>query len=160
MWQDEMTTMLRYLINDVGSESYTDTRLQKSILVGAKYVNNDLFNNQYSISLAGSGTITPDPSVNNDISFVNLSVLKAACLISTGEAKLAAGQGIAIKDGSSSLDLKGVASSKKVIMDSYCKAYEDAKFEYETGVGSNSNPAGEAVFGPIKYWMNYERRVL
>lgn len=157
MWRDETTTMLRYIINDLNSETYTDSRLQTSVVIAAKYVNDEVFNGQYTVSVAGSGSITPDPSDNEP--FINLVVLKSACLISMGEAKIAAGQGIAIKDGSSSLDLKGVAGSKKTMMDSYCKAYNDAKLQYQISGGSNGVP-GEAVLGPIKYWMNYERRVL
>jgi len=157
MWQDDMTLMLRYLINDVSGEAYTDSRLQKTIVIAAKYVNVELFENKYDISLLGSGNIVPDPS--SDAAFTNLTILKSACLISTGEAKIAAGQGIAIKDGSSSLDLKGVASSKKNIMDSYCSAYNDAKLQFTLGSYGNSAP-GEAVLGPIKYWMSEERRVL
>lgn len=157
MWRDEATTMLRYIINDLNSETYNDSRLQTSIVIAAKYVNDEIFSGQYNISIVGSGSISPDPS--SDESFINLTVLKSACLISMGEAKIAAGQGIAIKDGSSSLDLKGVAGSKKTIMDSYCKAYNDAKLQYQMSGGSNGVP-GQAIFGPIKYWMNYERRVL
>lgn len=155
MWQDEMVTMLRYVINDIDGATYSDARLETALLIGARYVN-PLFANKYTISLAGSGSLTPDPYTTNDQAFMNLTTLKTACLISTGEAKISAGQGIAIKDGSSSLDLKGVSSSKAEMMKSYCEMYEEAKKEYLSGGNGTDGPPGAAVLGPISIYR-YKR---
>lgn len=143
MWQTEMTTMLRYHINDLEGTTYSDSRLQTALVVSAKYVN-PLFENYYTIEIASTG-ISPEPSQ----AFMNLTVLKTACLLSTGEAKISAGQGIAIKDGSSSLDLKGVSSSKSDMMKSYCQMYEDAKNEYLSGGDGTNGPPGAAILTPI-----------
>lgn len=157
MWQDEMTLMLRYLISDIEGATYSDLRLQTALVIGARYVN-PIFDNKYTIQVSGS-TITPDPYTDNDIPFMNLTVLKTACLLSTGEAKISAGQGIAIKDGSSSLDLKGISSAKSEMMKSYCEMYEDAKVQYLSGSDGSSGPPGAAIMSPINVY-SWETRGL
>lgn len=151
---DEIMLMVRYLINDVDGATYSDSRLRTAALIGAKYVN-PLFENYYTISLSGSGSISPDPSQ----AFMNLTTLKTACLISTGEAKISAGQGIAIKDGSSSLDLKGVSSSKSDMMKSYCEMYEEAKNEYLAAGDGTNGPPGAAILSPINRGEYGQRRI-
>lgn len=152
---EELITLVRYIINDPDSASYTDARLQKAIVVAAQYVNTDLFSNKYTITITGSGTITPDYSSDN--SFKNLTALKTACMIGLGEAKLAGGQGISIKDGTSSLDLRGVSQAKYQISQDFCKMYEQARMNFLTNGDFIIGRPGEAIIGPTTYWANYGR---
>ena len=146
-WQTEMTSLLRYVINDTDTskQEFTDDRLQ-NLLVSAAHLTLGVvdFPRDYSIDIPASG-ITPDPtSGTRDNSFVNLVVLRAACLLANGEYRSASNKGITIKDGPSSVDARGLIAAKKDIMQTSCEKYEKAEFEYRLG---NSN-AGEAIIGP------------
>ena len=161
MWATDSLIVLRTIINDLDVPyTYSDSRLSSSLLVGARFVNSDLFSDSYSIIL-NSG-ITPDPTVVNDTAFLNLSCIKTAYFIALGESKIAASQGIAIRDGSSSLDLKGVSQFKKSMADLYAKMYDDARIDYQVG-GGPDGPVGAAVMSPITtflkpYGYDYVRR--
>jgi hypothetical protein len=53
-WQGQMSTIVRYLINDTDSENYSfsDNRLETSILVAAQLVISEVdFANAYSINV-------------------------------------------------------------------------------------------------------------
>lgn len=61
-WQDQMSTIVRYVVNDVDSSNYTfsDERVETSILVAAQLVSNEIdFIQTYTIDVEG-GTISPD----------------------------------------------------------------------------------------------------
>ena len=117
-WQTEMTTLLRYVINDTDATSYefTDSRLQTLIVSSAA----------------------------NDNGFINLVVLKSACMLADGEYRTASNKGIVIRDGPSSVDARALIASKQQIASDSCAKYEKAELEFRLG---NSN-AGEAIIGP------------
>lgn len=148
MWTDEMIPMLRYLVNDIDSATYTDARLQKQLSISARYVNQDIFGNTYTVDVSGSGSISPDPTTDRNESFINLTVLHAGCMMARNEFKLASNQAILIKDGPSTLDLKGRADSKKFVAEDLCKLYQDAKFNYAVEQGG---VAGQAVFSTFNF---------
>lgn len=162
MWQTEIPIILRYMINDLSdTPTYTDNRLSTLFLVSAQMTQSEIgFSTTYSIDIPGTG-LSPDPTEpdsRND-AFINLTCLKAACILGRGEAKIAAGQAIEIKDGSSSISLKGVGSSKLLVSNNYCKDYEDAKFDYlVTGGNLDGNVPGEFIVGPFKIYAYQNER--
>ena len=146
-WQVELTVILRHLINDLGSTpSYTDSRLEEVLAVSAHLVLTDTtFDTEYSIDVDES-TISPDPTTSSpkDSNFITLVCLKAACLISYGEAKTYAISGMRITDGPSSIDMGSVAQSMMARQKDICDKYQAARKQYLIG-----NAKGvAAVIGP------------
>jgi hypothetical protein len=146
-WQTTLPIMVRYLISDVDSSNYkySNSRIEKTILVGAQFVSLELdFPNVYTIDIAND-TISPDPTdaATKDNSFINLLALKTACIIVGSEMKTEAANAISIKDGPSAIDLRGVASTLSVLYKDLCDKYkamaDDYKFTGETG---------QAILGP------------
>lgn len=154
MWTDEMIPMLRYLINDIDATTYTNTRLQTQLAISARYVNQELFENYYTVSPIGSGSISPDPTVERNENFINLTVLRAGCDIGRNEFKLSAGQAISIRDGSSALDLKGTAASKEIVKNDLCSLYANAKSEYLMGAYDTSGGVGAVIFNSYNFRHN------
>jgi len=148
-WKTEMTSLLRYVINDADetTREFTDERLC-SLLVSSAHLTLGVvdFPASYVVDIPNSG-ISPTPT--NDKSFVNLVVLKAACVLAGGEFRAATNQGIVVRDGPSSVDPRAMVSAKKEMMDTACAKYEQAELEYRLG---NSN-AGEAIIGPHRNAM-------
>ena len=63
-WQGSMTTIVRHLINDIDSTSYTFStdRVETTILVAAQLlIMNVDFNNDYDINVEAV-TLSPDPT--------------------------------------------------------------------------------------------------
>ncbi len=146
-WQTIIPVMVRYLISDVDSSNYkySDSRVEKTIMVGAQFVSLELdFPNVYSIDIENN-TISPDPtdSDTKDNSFINLVAMKTACIIVGSEMKTEAANAISIKDGPSAIDLRGVSSTLSVLYKDLCDKYmamaDDYKFTGETG---------QAILGP------------
>lgn len=151
-WQDEMRTILRVMINDVAEVTYTDNSLETILLVGARQVGLEMKFSQNFVSNITSTSITPDPTddVNGtrDDSYINLTCLKAACIIDRGEAKTTANQAINLVDNSSRVDLTETARAKiKLLEKGWCAVYDDAKLEYLSG---QSRVAGAAVMTPFR----------
>lgn len=145
-WQTEMTTLLRYVINDtdVSSQEYADSRLQSLIVTAAQLTQGVVdFPRNYTIDIS-STEISPDPTSSNDNGFVNLVILKSACLLAAGDYRASSNKGVVIKDGPSAIDARGLIAAKKDIMDTACEKYSQAELEFRLG---NSN-AGEAIIGP------------
>ena len=145
-WQTEMPTLLRYVINDSESpQEFTDARLERLITSSAQLTLGVVdFPRTYVVDVAASG-ITPDPtSAPRDNGFINLVILKAACLLSTGDYRKSSNKGLIIKDGPSSIDARTLVESKRELMESLCKDYNEAELEFRLG---NSN-AGAAILGP------------
>jgi len=143
-WKTEMTTLLRYVINDADetAREFTDERLC-SLLVSSAHLTLGVvdFPANYTVDIPNSG-ISPTPT--NDKSFVNLVVLKAACLLAKGEYRSSTNHAIVVRDGPSTVDPRGMVAAKKEMMDMACANYEQAELEYRLG---NSN-VGEAIIGP------------
>lgn len=145
-WKTEMTTLLRYVINDsdVSSQEYNDSRLHSLIVTAAQLTQGVVdFPRNYTIDIS-SAEISPDPTSNNDNGFVNLVILKAACLLAAGDYRASSNKGVVIRDGPSAIDARGLIAAKKDIMDSACEKYNQSELEFRLG---NSN-AGEAIIGP------------
>lgn len=150
-WEEEAVEILRVLANDLAeTPTYSDERLQRVILVAAKQVSDELtFSQTFVVDIMGC-TITPDPTATatRDDSYMNLVCIKAACIIDRGSAAQAAGQAIAVKDGSSAIDLRDTVAGRLKLLDkSWCKVYQDTKEEF---LYNTSGVAGAAVIGPFR----------
>jgi hypothetical protein len=147
-WQNELTTMVRVLINDMSeSYQYSDERIISTMLVAAKYIQFDVdFDTEYVVDTIG-GSIVPDPIENNDQLFIILLSLKTACLIDQGALRnKAAIEGVRAALGPASLSVGGAAAAWKMILDNGpCKLYSDLA-EYRDI--SNAS-AIAAILGPF-----------
>ena len=146
-WQNEMSIIVRHLINDLDSSSYTftDSRVEESILVAAQLVLIEIdFDKSYTIDV-DAASISPEPTTSGDKdnSFINLVSLKTGTILLGSELKTHSLNAIALKDGPSSLDLRGIVSSLKILFDDINKKYEDAKIEFKM-----NGIVGQAILGP------------
>ena len=153
-WQDEMIPILRTLVADTSGDGYVDATLKQTLAVAAYQVVQQLsFANEYVIRVS-TQTISPDPTddATKDDSFVNLVTQKAACIIDRGSAITAASQAIAVKDGSSAIDLRDVYKGKlSLLKQGWCAVYEDTKLEYQSGAYAI---AGACVMTPFRTWVS------
>tara|TARA_R110002020_G_scaffold188560_1_gene387301 strand:+ start:599 stop:1096 length:498 start_codon:yes stop_codon:yes gene_type:complete len=151
-WTTDMVTVLRYIIDDVDSpQTYTDTRLKTVIVTAAQLTKEDItFAKTYTLDLTNI-TISPDPTATTrDDGFINLVCLKSACLLAGAEFKTEAAKNISIRDGSSSIDTRGVAQSRKDWKDRICADYDRAEKDYKMG----NSKVGEAILGPYRNFAN------
>lgn len=151
-----MVAALRAMVLDLGAQpEHDDATLAKLVAAGALQASRgSTFVNEYVVSIA-SPSIEPDPTLEatRDDAFVNLACMKAACVLDRGRAAVAAGQAIAVVDGRSSVDLRGVASARSNLLRSggWCQAFRDAKLEHDLGA---SSAAGTAIMTPFRSFAN------
>lgn len=145
-WEDTMIPMVRHLINDASSTpTYSNTRLEQTIVVAAQLVNLDVvFDQTYTVNVV-SVDITPDPTDLPDNAFINLTVLKAACIILGSEARTYALSGVKVTDGPSTIDMTNVYKSIIGLYKKLCDDYDKAIMGYVLGDGRS----GAAVTGPM-----------
>lgn len=143
-WQGAMINMLRVLIDDNpydGTYAYSDDRLTQVLATAAYQVNTDLsFANNYVVDL-NCCTITPDPYDNIDKSFVNLTVLKAACIVDQGIFRQKALlSGLVAKCGPATLDTDDHLDGFKALLEQGpCAMYEKLKEEKKFGEDHYNN---------------------
>ena len=153
VWTTELPLILQVMVNDIAGAVYSSDTLLKTLAVAARQVSLEMeFSQSFVITIASTPLIVPDPcdDASRDDSFNNLVTIKAACIIDRGAAILATKQGIAVKDGSSSIDLRDVSKGKLALLqskDGWCSVYEDAKMEYKLG---STRIAGQMVIGPFR----------
>lgn len=147
-WQDELTTMVRTLINDaLEPYQFSDDRIVQTILVAGKYLQFDIvLDHSYTIDVINK-TITPDPTTDDDEIFIMLASLKAACLIDQGTLRLkAANEGIRAALGPASLSVGGAAAGWALILEhGPCKLYSDLVEHWDVANAS----AIAAILGPF-----------
>tara|TARA_R110002020_G_scaffold449318_1_gene662405 strand:- start:1595 stop:2104 length:510 start_codon:yes stop_codon:yes gene_type:complete len=146
-WQNEMTLIVRHLVNDLDSSDYTftDSRLEEAVLVSAQLASLEIdFENIYTIDV-DSSSLSPDPtgSSNKDDSFINLVSLKTAHMLLGSELKTHSLNAISLKDGPSALDLRGIVAGLKILFDDITRRFEEAKIQYKL-----NGVVGQAVLGP------------
>lgn len=149
MWKITMVLMLRALLDDLDCAKYTDDRLKQLLTIGAYNVLGEaVFGTDYTISISQQN-ITPDPVETDDINFVTLTVYKTACIMFGSEVKTQAGNAISIKDGPSSIDLRGITSYLREAQKDICGQYSELldRYRYENSV-TGSAVLGEAILGP------------
>lgn len=155
----EMITLTRVLIDDLATPyTYSDGRLTQIIAVAAQLVTSELsFTSDFQVNIQAL-TITPNPvdrSSTRDDNFINLVCMKTACLIERGETRKSVGQGIAIRDGSSSIDLRGSMDGRiKLLEKGWCAVYEDTKLEYQAN--RTGSIAGAAIMTPFRVFAGYK----
>ena len=146
-WQNEMTLIVRHLVNDLDSSSYifTDSRLEEAVLVSAQLASLEIdFENTYTIDV-DSVSLSPDPteSSNKDDSFINLVSLKTAQMLLGSELKTHSLNAISLRDGPSALDLRGIVAGLKILFDDINKRNDEAVMQYKL-----NGVVGQAVLGP------------
>jgi hypothetical protein len=149
-WQDFMLPMLRVMVNDIAATTYPDDTLEQVLVVAAMQVSQETFFSQNFRADMVNVDITPDPTVDAtlDDSYTNLVCLKAACIVNTGDAATAASQAISVKDGTSSIDLRGALEGKmQLLRQGWCAVYKDAKMNYQVQA---VDAAGAAVMTPFR----------
>ena len=151
-WQHDCVELLRVLIGDMNEvPNYTDERLERVLLASAHLLVKEASFTQNFVVDMSMQSITPDPTdrVNqtNDEDFVNLMCVKAACIIDTGSAILAAQNAISIKDMVFSADLRGTSESTLALLKAgWCKTYDQLLSDYIY----SGNIACAAVMGPFR----------
>lgn len=157
-----MVLMLRAMLDDLDCSKYTDDRLKQLLTIGAYNVLGDAdFGIGYTIDPARS-IISPDPVENSDTDFVILTVYKTACIMFNSELKTQSGNAISIKDGPSSIDLRGIANQLGLIAENICDKYDELlrNYRYENSV-TGSAVIGQAILGPYSpgsdFAVQYQR---
>ena len=148
-WCDHAIKMLRIIVGDNSSETptYSDSRLEETLVVGAQLMTQEVdFSTSYTINLI-SQSISPDPVANNDDAFLNLMVLKAACLIDQGTFRTKAlSAGILAKCGPAVLDTTKHLPGFKTLLDvGPCAAYQEMKDQWIFG----NSQIVEAILSPF-----------
>jgi len=146
----EMIFLLRNVIGDTdfSNYTYTNSRLEELLVVAAQLVIGDVPNLSVSyVADVTERTITPDPSAapKDDI-FVNLVVLRAACMTDEGLYRSKAlASGIKAKCGPAVIETMGhLTGFKDLINFGPCAAYATLKKEFIFG-----NPNMAAILGPF-----------
>ena len=143
-WQTDLVLMLRSIIGDLDKSKFADERLKQILVVGAYNVVKDAdFSNTYTVDVT-KVSVSPDPITENDTDFNILTVYKSACILLGSEVKTEAANAISIKDGPSSIDLRGVAQNLIMLYNDLCKKYDDLLRTYQY----NNTLVGQAVLGP------------
>ena len=147
-WQTELTAITRTLINDLDEPyDYSDSRIQQVLAVAAKYAQFDVnLDNLYEIDVVNVN-MTPDPTQNNDETFISIVCLKAACIIDQGTFRTkAALEGIRTALGPSSISISGSLNGWKSIIDhGACGLYEELTSHWDVKNAS----AVRAILSPF-----------
>lgn len=131
-WQNTSLIMLRNMLNDAGcvDKTYTNQRLEQLLLTAAYFLPIDVnFSSDYVIDIEAR-TITPNPVNQSDGSaFINLMVLKAACLLDESNFRTAALlQGVSARCGPTSITTNAYGQYlRELLVEGPCKSYESLK---------------------------------
>lgn len=156
-WQNAIISALRILLYDEDGVRYGDGELEDVIAVAANMVSHEVpLSTTYSIDITPP-SISPDPVLNNDKSFVNLVTLKAACLLdksTLGYNNLLSG--ISANCGNSAMStLSRMNGFGSLIDGGYCLSYENAKRQYMSGTTRTKkaalSPFTNSNFDPTYY---------
>lgn len=135
-WETEMVTMIRFLINDLTEPyTYSDSRLKQLVIISAQFVSQELtFLNDYIVNF-GDLLISPDPTAaeTRDNAFINLVVLKAACMADQSSFRAnALLEGLTARLGPANLTVTGRLNGfMNILKTGPCKAYEELKRDYQ-----------------------------
>ena len=147
-WQNEMVRIVRHLINDLDSSNYTftDDRLEESALVAAQLLLKEVdFDNTYTVD-TDALDMSPDPTTlaTKDDAFINLVCLKSACVILGSEVRTNSLNAIVVKDGPSSIDMRGIAAGLNNIYKDMCAKFDHYVMQWKAG----NSIAGQAILSP------------
>jgi hypothetical protein len=155
MWDEEMIILLRHVIDDLDTvPKYSDDRLAQLILLSGQYVQNEnAFLQTYNIDIVDLD-ITPDPTNEKagtrDEQFIDLTILKAACLLSSSGLLKVAAENMSVREGPYSFDGRGKLTGRNLAAKTWCDAYKDAAWEY--GLYQRLE-TGRAIIGPYRLAM-------
>ena len=164
-WQTEMTRILRFMIFDLDKPyKFEDERLQECLVVAAQLTTQELDFSQPFLADLNAFDIIPDPTDRSgvpptrDDSFINLTCMKAACMVDRGKASDAVSQAVTVRDNSALIDMREVAQGRLAILKSggWCSAFEEARTQY---LLSKSHVAGAAIMTPFRVWAGDGRTV-
>lgn len=147
-WQNELTIVVRTLINDLDPPyEFSDSRIQQILTVAAKYVQFDVnLDHLYDIDVINLN-ISPDPTDDNDDIFISLVCLKAACMIDQGTLRTkAALEGIRTSLGSANLSISGSLDGWTTILkNGACAIYDELTSHWDVRNAS----AVRAILSPF-----------
>jgi hypothetical protein len=150
-WQNHTRLIVRQLINDLDGIQYSDDRIDTAIVVSAQLVSLEMdFQNQYIMDIENK-TISPDPISDNP--FINLITVKSACIIIGGEIKAQSANAVAIKDGVSSIDMRGVTAVLLELYKDLCNRFDALVNNY-----GYSGSTGQSILGPYSPGSEYITR--
>jgi hypothetical protein len=152
-WDEEAIAVLRAALDDLDEPFiYSDTKLLKLLVRAAILVMNDIHVDTYVVDIT-TATISPDPKELGDNSFINLLILKVGCLLDTSKVRKAADETADLQDATFRISTRyGVDAIVKLWQLGFCKAYEEAKFDYLAG----SRMAGTAILSPFRIGGYFE----
>lgn len=145
-WQSYMTTIVRNIIDDVDPpQTYTDSRIEETIVVAAQLIYNELnFAQTYTINVDNL-SISPDPTDLPDHAFLTLVALKAACLLVKAiYRQQARSAGIRLKDGPTDFSTEGSLKGYDVLLKQVYADFEKARWEYLT-----TRSVGKSILAPF-----------
>jgi hypothetical protein len=150
-WETVLTTIVRSLINDPDGATYSDERVQTSIVVAGLIVAQEAqLDYAYTFDLLVPDII-PDPVEINDSVAVALFGLKAACILNTNSYQSAVGKGIKVRDGDSEVDTTGTFKGySDIIAIGPCGSYTKLLKQITLNKGFGT---GKAVFSPVATGM-------
>lgn len=134
---ESIVITLRAVINDLDSATYSDERLEQLLAVAGNFVLQDTGSTVYTVNIM-SPDFTPDPVTNNDITFINLVVVRAACMIDQGNLRVkAALAGLEATAGPTKLSVGGdnFSAYKEIIALGPCSMYTSMLEDYILGGG-------------------------
>jgi hypothetical protein len=151
-WENVMVIMLRSMIGDnLVPYTYSDRSLKSIIVVSTVMTLKEVdFIYPYVVDVYNT-TISPDPVLYKDNSFLGLVSLCAASMIADGEYRNASRYAVSHRDGPSHIDTKGIAENLKNVAKNVAAAYNNALQDYKLGNGS----PGVSIIGPYNYNDNY-----
>jgi hypothetical protein len=127
-WQNTSLIMLRTLLNDAGCDAvrYPPQRLEDLLITSAYLLPLEVhFKSDYVVNVE-TRTITPDPIGQSDgDEFINLVVLKSACIADEGNFRTAAlAQGVTARIGPVALQTSSYGQYLATLLnEGPCKAY-------------------------------------
>lgn len=136
----ELIRTMRHYIDDLSDDedarTYSDSRLHELLIIAAQNVIAEVdFPVDYTIDL-DELKFTPDPTdrdTGRDESFIQLTCLKACCILHRSILRQAATRAIDIKDGPVSVSFKGEFAGKSMLAQDWCKEYKEAVLAYQVG---------------------------
>lgn len=168
-WQDNCVTVTRSLINDIVSTpsyKYTNERLT-DVVNSASLITcreTPIFSEKYTILIGTTWTVSPDPI--EDMDFILMTSLKAACLIDMGDLRNKASLiGTSARLGPASLGVGTINGFKDVLALGPCATYS----ELQNGLQFESSYICRAILSPFignnfdpaylsEYFSSYDNR--
>ena len=143
-WQNEIVRIVRFLINDIDGSSYTDARLEETVVVAAQLIYTAVdFEYTYTIDV-DTININPDPTTKSDENFINLVALKTACIILSSETRTRGLQSYKIVDGPSTIETMSAYHAMKALSDQMREDVQRAILQFQMG----NSRAGAAILTP------------